>query len=97
MKQRVKKNVQSSVENMLKLFGVDIAINKLEADLSNVSPSRQLCALTKQLLDKQGCIRTGSGLCTVLLWDHMARWSPGKGWNVLRSSQASLPISSRTD
>lgn len=50
MKQRVKKKVQSSVENMLKLFGVDIAINKLEADLSNVSPSRQPCALTRQLL-----------------------------------------------
>lgn len=50
MKQRVKKKVQSSVENMLKLFGVDIAINKLEADLSNVSPSRQPCALIRQLL-----------------------------------------------
>lgn len=47
MKQRVKKNVQSSVENMLKLFGVDVAINKLEADVSNVSPSRQPCALTR--------------------------------------------------
>lgn len=89
MKQRVKKNVQSSVENMLKLFGVDIAINKLEADLSNVSPSRQLCALTKQLLDKQGCIRTGSGLCTVLLWGHMVVTRKGLEYSLWVSGKPS--------
>lgn len=35
------------MENMLKLFGVDIAINKLEADVSNVSPSKKPRALTR--------------------------------------------------